>query len=79
MREKMNPNQEFNEAGMPLKAFIEYYNRTIPADFTHATEKAMKKFKADRTALFDGDGLWSLDKHRKHVMDFLRSYREIEE
>jgi len=77
MREKWNPNAEFNEAGTTMLVFMDYYNNHIPDAFPKATEKSLKAFREAHLSLFEeGEDLWSIDKHRKRLMDWLQSYRE---
>lgn len=76
MKEKWNPNAEFNETETSIAVFMDYYNRHIPASFPHATEKALKAFKKAYPALFVESDKWSIDRHRKRLMDWLPSFKE---
>lgn len=66
---------EANLAKTPMLEFMEAYNRTIPAGFPRATPEALEQFWATHTILFKGKAGWSVDKHRKRVMDWLSSYQ----
>ncbi len=66
---------EANIAKTPMLEFIEAYNKTIPAGFPRATPEALEQFRITHTALFKGKAGWSVDKHRKRVMDWLSSYQ----
>ncbi len=79
MKAKWNPNILFNEAETTLAVFMEYYNNNIPESYPKATEKALKAFQKAYPALFDGSNKWSIDHHRKRLMDWLPSYKEEKE
>ncbi len=66
---------EANLAKTPMLEFIEAYNKTIPADFPRATPEALEQFRATHATLFKGKHGWSVDRHRKRVMDWLSSYQ----
>ncbi len=77
MKGKKNINAEFNEAFTTVAVFIEYYNKNIPSAYPKATEGALIAFKATYPGLFEKGESWSIDKHRKRLMDWLPSYREV--
>ncbi len=54
-----------------LDDFLKRYNESMPASFPRATVPLLKKFKETHVMLFSTVDLWSLDKHRKKVMDWL--------
>ena len=54
--------------------FMNSYNKSIPLTFPSATESALLKFKRENASLFKDTTFWSLDKHRKKLMDWLPSY-----
>lgn len=76
MRGKNHEVQEFNERATSVSVFLEYYNRNIPASYPQATAKALKQFQSAYPSLFENNEEWSIDKHRKRLMDWLPSYRE---
>ena len=63
-----------NQIGTPLLIFMESYNASIPADFPHPSVKILKTFQALHPTLFKRGDEWSIDKHRKRLMDWLPSY-----
>ena len=77
MRGKNHAQQEFNERVTPVSVFLEYYNQNIPESYPRATPKALEQFQAAYPALFQNNEEWSIDKHRKRLMDWLPSYREV--
>jgi hypothetical protein len=52
--------------------FMELYNKTIPVGFPHLTDELLKKFKAENPSLFKEGEQWSIDKHRKEVVDWFQ-------
>jgi hypothetical protein len=52
--------------------FLKSYNKNIPLGFPHATETLLKKFKEGHPTFFKHGDLWSLDEHRKKVMDWFQ-------
>ncbi len=52
--------------------FIQSYNQTIPIGFPRLTEVLLKKFKSETSVLFKEGELWSMDKHRKEVVDWFQ-------
>ena len=52
--------------------FMEFYNRTIPIGFPRLTEELLKKFRNENSALFKDGELWSMEKHRKEVVDWFQ-------
>lgn len=62
---------KISEAQIPLSDFMKSYNDNIPTGFPHATVLLLKKFKELHVSLFKHGELWSLDQHRKKLMDWL--------
>jgi len=56
---------------------MEAYNKCIPAGFPRASVKALKQFQAVHSILFKNGDEWSIDKHRKKLMDWLPSHNDI--
>lgn len=54
-----------------LSDFLQSYNKTIPASFPKVTALLLKKFREGHVKLFKHGELWSLDQHRKKIMDWL--------
>ena len=65
---------ELNQVEISLNDFIESYNKTIPASFPRASVTALREFQISHPILFKKGGGWSVDKHRKRLMDWLSSY-----
>ena len=67
---KPNPN----ELAVPLVEFLKLYNQTIPAIFPRVNAGLLKKYKDEHASFFKADDLWSIDLHRKKVMDWLPNH-----
>jgi hypothetical protein len=59
------------EMQISLKEFLAAYNKNAPADFPKVSEEQLKRFKSEHASFFKDGVHWSLDRHRKRVMDWL--------
>lgn len=62
-----------SEKILTFKGFIASYNENLPEEFPRASSALLREFKKTHEALFTGADSWSLDQHRKKVMDWLTS------
>ena len=76
MKQRKNNDQDMNFIGATTDSFIKYYNDNIPASFPRATVRILKKFQALYPGLFKESAEWTINKHRKKLMDWLSSYRD---
>ena len=76
MKDKNNP-LELNQVRIPLVTFLESYNKSIPTSFPHVSVKILKHFQKLHPMLFKHSTEWSIDKHRKRLMDWLPSSSDI--
>ena len=60
-----------------LLIFMESYKKSIPVNFPHPSVKILKIFKALHPMLFKNGDEWSIERHRKRLMDWLPSYSAI--
>lgn len=60
-----------------LPRFMESYNQSIPEGFPRATAKNLEEFQTAFPVLFRSGSGWSIDKHRKRVMDWLSSRHTV--
>ena len=67
---------KLNEISLSLSEFLESFNQNMPDNFPQASKEVLLKFKREHEALFRKDGNWSLDQHRKKVMDWLPRHIE---
>lgn len=69
----LGPKKNMKEAPVliPVSEFLESYNKNMPAGWPRATAVLLQKFRDAHEALFTHGDLWSLDQHRKKIMDWL--------
>ncbi len=61
-----------SERRISIAEFLESFNKNMPKGFPHVTPALLKKFQEAHAALFrDGNVTWSLDQHRKKLIDWL--------
>lgn len=68
---KDKKNMKENPVLIPVSEFLESYNKNMPAGWPRVTSALLQKFRDAHTALFTHGDLWSLDQHRKKLMDWL--------
>ncbi len=54
-----------------LLDFLDSYNKNIPVGFPRASADLLKKFREGHPSFFKHGELWSLDEHRKKIIDWL--------
>ena len=62
---------KISQQRIPLSDFLETYNKNMPQSFPRASLSLLEKFKNEHLTLFKTDNLWSLDLHRKKLIDWL--------
>jgi hypothetical protein len=62
-----------SEMSRSLIEFLKLYNENLPLTFPRASAALLEEFETAHTNLFKATGAWSLDVHRKKVMDWLRA------
>ena len=65
---------ELNQAHTTVEVFMKAYNQTIPRGFTVVSVVMLKKFQEAYPLLFKNKEEWSIEKHRKKLMDWLPSH-----
>jgi len=66
-----------SEKSLTFSQFLKSYNEDLPAGFPQASLPLLREFKKAHTTLFKGENVWSLDQHRKKVMDWLVSRTRV--
>ena len=56
---------------LTLGVFLESFNKNMPESFPKATAPLLKKFKDSHESLFKDSNSWSLDVHRKKLIDWV--------
>ena len=60
-----------SEKRISLADFLKSYNKNLPTGFPKASSSLLKKFKETHPLFFKHGDLWSLDEHRKKIIDWL--------
>jgi hypothetical protein len=69
---KNNSNEpKLNEISLSLLEFLTSFNQNMPTNFPQVSRELLLTFKKEHEALFRKGDAWSLDLHRKKVMDWL--------
>ncbi|MEK7602368.1 MAG: hypothetical protein AAB472_02690 [Patescibacteria group bacterium] len=63
----------YSEKERSLTDFLQLYNANLPLTFKRASAPLLVEFKDTHADAFKGGEVWSLDLHRKKVMDWLSS------
>lgn len=66
-------DRERSEKSLSFSDFLKSYNENLPMEFPRASLALLREFRKMHASLFKSDNLWSLDQHRKKVMDWLTS------
>lgn len=74
MKDK-NPQPDPNTQETTAGDFMQYYNLHLPVNFPKASLAALEEFRKTHLTLFGTKITWSIEKHRKRLMDWLFSYR----
>jgi len=69
---KRNPGEvDESMLQVTLAEFLKSYNKNMPESFPRASTASLKKFQEAHAALFKNGDLWSLDQHRKKLIEWL--------
>ena len=60
-----------NEMPLTNVEFLESYNKNMPEGYPHVSLAILEKFKEMHLSLFKANGAWSLDQHRKRMIEWL--------
>jgi hypothetical protein len=69
-----DPDRERSERKLSLKEFTVCYNEGLPEGYPPVTASLLKTFQTTNAHFFKHTDTWSLDQHRKKVMDWLPSH-----
>ncbi len=64
-------NEKPVDVQLSLAAFIQSYNENMPEGYARASEEQLLQFKDDHGTLFKNGDMWSIDQHRKRIIDWL--------
>lgn len=74
---KYGAELKISELRTSLADFLKAYNKNIPSGFPRASTALLKEFKSTHPLFFKHGDLWSLDEHRKKIVDWLPPRTEI--
>ena len=74
---RKNLTWEANQKETPMAIFLASYNESVPAHFPRATAEALNQFRREHPILFKKGAGWSIDRHRKRLMDWLSSQQRL--
>jgi hypothetical protein len=60
-----------SEVRMSLADFLKSYNKGLPEGFPRSSAALLKKYKQSHPLFFKHGDLWSLDEHRKKILDWI--------
>lgn len=64
-------DKERSEKPHSLAEFLKLYNDGLPAAFPRVSTALLEEFKSTHKDFFKSNDTWSLELHRKKVMDWL--------
>lgn len=67
-------DRERSERKLSLAQFLASYNEDLPLEYPRASLSLLKEFSGSYPELFKTGDVWSLDQHRKRVMDWLPAH-----
>ncbi|OGE84737.1 MAG: hypothetical protein A3J48_04210 [Candidatus Doudnabacteria bacterium RIFCSPHIGHO2_02_FULL_46_11] len=73
LRKVKKIQEDLNAVKTNAEDFLAKYNSNLPDAFPRASAEALEKFRATHASLFNGINDWTIEKHRKKVMDWLSS------
>lgn len=65
-------DKERSEQSHTLAEFLKLYNKDLPRAFPHASTALLEEFRGAHPSFFKSHDVWSLELHRKKVMDWLQ-------
>ncbi|MDO8565510.1 MAG: hypothetical protein Q7R67_02745 [bacterium] len=69
---KKDPNfVPLNELPLTISEFLKSYNENMPMEHPQVSLAQLHKFKEAHQSMFKTDGIWSLDQHRKRLIEWL--------
>ncbi|MDO8593502.1 MAG: hypothetical protein Q7R59_01225 [bacterium] len=70
-------DRERSEKSLSFGDFMKSYNEGLPLQFPRVSLALLREFRKLHATLFKDSGSWSLDQHRKKVMDWLTSRNRV--
>jgi hypothetical protein len=61
-----------SEEGHTTEEFLALYNANLPDSFPQASRALLEEFRNSHLSFFKSANVWTLEQHRKRVMDWLQ-------
>ncbi|OHA92022.1 MAG: hypothetical protein A3J09_00800 [Candidatus Zambryskibacteria bacterium RIFCSPLOWO2_02_FULL_51_21] len=71
MAKKISTKIMPDERPLTNAEFLESYNKNMPEGYPRVTLSQLERFKEVHASLFKNKGVWTLDHHRKRMIDWL--------
>ncbi len=71
LRKRIDEDKERSERKLTKSEFLTTYNKDLPKEFPRATHALLSAFRQSHPGVFHEDDVWTLDQHRKKLMDWL--------
>lgn len=68
---KRAPELKIYEMQISRADFLKSYNQNMPPTFPRATTSLLNRFREEHATLFKHGDMWSLDLHRKKLIEWL--------
>jgi len=68
---KYGEELKISEMQISLADFLKSYNKSLPVGFPKASTALLKSFRESHPLFFKHGDFWSLDEHRKKIIDWL--------
>lgn len=63
---------DVSQIQLTLPDFLKSFNKNMPGHLPQATAELLQKFKDEHRSFFKHGDMWSLDEHRKRIVDWLQ-------
>ena len=73
---KYGEELKISELRISLADFLTSYNKSLPEGFPRASQALLREFKTTHPLFFKHGDLWSLDEHRKKILDWMPPRRQ---
>jgi len=66
-----------HEVQISISDFLKSFNQNMPEGFPQVTEEQLLRFKKEHLSFFKHGDSWSLDLHRKKIIDWLPQNNKV--
>lgn len=76
---KTDKDIKVEEEQITRAEFLKSFNQNMPTGFPKVTDEQLLRFKDEHVTFFKHGEYWSLDQHRKKIIDWLQQNRNLVE